>query len=227
MGTDIVKLIVGPKRKEITVHKNLICAVSEVFKAAFDGSFAEGTSNEMYLPEDEPQSAQDLVSYCYRGHHMHGLSGQHPSDLVMLYIFCDKFQCNELKNLAMDHLQDSLKQKDCFLSRPAIQVIFNNTTSMEFEPLRRYCAAELSFRIVRTELDIAHWVTFLGEVGDLLFQYMRFDQSEGKKRLCGDNTSLLGIDPRVRISGRTRGFTLCHFHVHAAGEQCNSIPSPK
>ncbi|KAE8448307.1 hypothetical protein EG329_009551 [Mollisiaceae sp. DMI_Dod_QoI] len=55
LGNETVKIVVGPKRKEFTVHKKPLCASASYFKKAFDGPFKKGTEGQIYLPEDHPE----------------------------------------------------------------------------------------------------------------------------------------------------------------------------
>lgn len=41
LGTEIVTIYVGPKRKEFKIHKKLICGSADYFGKAFNGDFKE------------------------------------------------------------------------------------------------------------------------------------------------------------------------------------------
>jgi hypothetical protein len=41
LGNEMVTIYVGPKRKEFTIHKKLICGSAGYFEKAFDGKFKE------------------------------------------------------------------------------------------------------------------------------------------------------------------------------------------
>ncbi len=68
-GTQTVKLIVGPEndQKEFVIHKDLLCATSEFFQRAFSGRFTEGQTQEMRLPEDDPQVFSFFCDWLYEG----------------------------------------------------------------------------------------------------------------------------------------------------------------
>lgn len=57
----------GPKRKKFTIHKDLLVAQSDFFKAALCGAFREGETGEVYLPENDPLGLEVLVHKLYRG----------------------------------------------------------------------------------------------------------------------------------------------------------------
>lgn len=48
-----VILIVGPKKKAYTLHKELLCFYSDYFRAAFNGSFKEATERKIEVPSVE------------------------------------------------------------------------------------------------------------------------------------------------------------------------------
>jgi hypothetical protein len=66
MGSEVVKIHVGRKRKEFIVHKKLICDASKFFKDAFTGPFKEGQEGVMYMPEDDPESFSCFIEWLYR-----------------------------------------------------------------------------------------------------------------------------------------------------------------
>lgn len=65
LGTEIVTIYVGPKRKSFSIHKKLLCSRSEYFDKAFNGGFKE-SDGTMYLPEDDPEAFDALVVYIYQ-----------------------------------------------------------------------------------------------------------------------------------------------------------------
>jgi hypothetical protein len=60
MGTEIVTLYVANKRKEFV---KLLCDGSEYFLKAFISGFKEGIEGVMYLPEDEAESTERIISF--------------------------------------------------------------------------------------------------------------------------------------------------------------------
>jgi hypothetical protein len=66
MGSEVVSILVGKKRKEFNVHKKLICQASKFFNDAFTGPFKEGQENKMYMPEDDPEVFSCFVDWLYR-----------------------------------------------------------------------------------------------------------------------------------------------------------------
>jgi hypothetical protein len=66
MGSEVVSIFVGRKRKEFNVHKKLICDASKFFRDAFTGAFKEGQEGTMYMPEDDPDVFACFVDWLYR-----------------------------------------------------------------------------------------------------------------------------------------------------------------
>lgn len=58
----------GPNKQKFSVHKELLGRKSPALKAAFDGRFKEGHTNEMNLPEDDLEAFSLLVSWLYTSH---------------------------------------------------------------------------------------------------------------------------------------------------------------
>ncbi|CZR51097.1 uncharacterized protein PAC_00972 [Phialocephala subalpina] len=54
LGTEMIALYVGPKRKEFIVYKTPLCRSAKFFDAALNGPFIEGQERIMHLPEDDP-----------------------------------------------------------------------------------------------------------------------------------------------------------------------------
>ncbi|TGO64321.1 hypothetical protein BOTNAR_0089g00100 [Botryotinia narcissicola] len=98
LGDELVHIFVGPERKKLSIHKNLICRSGDFFKAAFrDNGFKEGAENKMDLPEDKPYIFQVFVTWMYTAQ-VRNL--QNPTEeagsgcnlaIIELHIFADKY----------------------------------------------------------------------------------------------------------------------------------------
>ncbi|KAK0108525.1 hypothetical protein ONS95_003330 [Cadophora gregata] len=174
-GTEIVKLIVGRKRKEFSIHKNFICQASEAMKAAFCGEFEEGRSGVITLAEDDPLVVQTFIAYCYPNFNGETLRKLEVVDLIGLYIFADKYRCiNRLKNLVMDSIQDKMLVEDFTFNAEGLERIFNNTTSSHEAPIRLYAAALVAYTLHISPDD--SWVSYVHHVlldtPDLQIEYL-------------------------------------------------------
>jgi hypothetical protein len=113
LGNEIVTLYVGPKRKQFTVHKKLLCDRCEFFSKAFRGNFSEAEKGEMNLPDDDPGAFSSLVDYLYRGVLLKAKDDYHASLLLELYILAEKLCLSTLMDKACDaaHSYSSLSGK--------------------------------------------------------------------------------------------------------------------
>ncbi|KAL9118874.1 MAG: hypothetical protein Q9187_004574 [Circinaria calcarea] len=106
----IVTLYVGPKRKQYSPHKDLLCRIVPWFSKALLGDASEESkANEMYLPSHDPAAFDLFVLWLYRG--KDGLSeptvgiGGH----VNLYILAEEWSLTTLQNSLIDVLADWFK----------------------------------------------------------------------------------------------------------------------
>ena len=62
----LVIMLVGPEKKEFSIHKSLICAQSDFLKAATMGNFKE-SNGIVTLPDQDISAFQYFVHWLYRG----------------------------------------------------------------------------------------------------------------------------------------------------------------
>ena len=139
----MVKIFVGPKRKEWIIHEDLICDRSDYFKAAFNDGFKETDEKEIYLDDDDPAAFALFVDWIY-GAELRGKRGQYTSSkltlewpqvqkLCALWVFADKIRLPELKNEACSLYT---RYRDCcFIEVEEVEFIYRNT--LEASDLRR------------------------------------------------------------------------------------------
>ncbi|KAG4437856.1 hypothetical protein IFR05_006658 [Cadophora sp. M221] len=124
LGSKIVTIHVGPKRKVFTFHKKLLCDRSDFFFKAFNGGFKEATTGVMYLPEDDVDALDSLIVYVYQDLLPGFPSLKYPdSDLEYggylekiiypLFALAEKLCLNELANRVMDLIQDTGMKYNC------------------------------------------------------------------------------------------------------------------
>lgn len=107
---DVVKLIVSPAKHQFLVHEDLICEISPVFKAAFQGKFAEGVEKSMRLPEDDASGIECMVKWIYAKRletattYTEETSNTHWWYLAGLYGLADKYDIFDLKITIYDEI---------------------------------------------------------------------------------------------------------------------------
>lgn len=92
-GTLIARVLVGPEKKEFCIHKNLLVAASPFFKEALDGPFAEATSQQVSLPEHDPEIFELFSDWLYAGTLINDsralsiIRKEHSADMCWLMVF--------------------------------------------------------------------------------------------------------------------------------------------
>ncbi len=93
----MVLLVVGRGKTEISVHENVLLEASPVFKTAFTSRFKESSKRSIYLPEDNADLMDTLVQSLYAPESR--LSGIDTTmQLLRLYVLADKYDIVKIKN---------------------------------------------------------------------------------------------------------------------------------
>ena len=89
----MVKLIVGHERTPFHVHRNLLCAHADYFRACFEGHFAESKQDTVEL-DDPPYAVVMFLDWLYKGT-IKLYESQLQNDLMVpVYVFADRI-CSE------------------------------------------------------------------------------------------------------------------------------------
>jgi hypothetical protein len=180
LGTDMVQLFVGSNRKLFSVYKKPLCSASEFFDKAFNGPFAEASSNRMDLPEDTPETFSMFVAWLYNRkrdlysdlEHCDTISGT--DELIKLYASADAKRCNALKNIVMDTLQDGLRNYLLILRTSHIQQVFENTCTTAEAPIRKFCVASIAHGLVHDYYDVKETSDLFESCPDAMREYLKF-----------------------------------------------------
>lgn len=99
----------GKRLETYKLHKDLLQVRSEYFRAAFGGSFVESATNELSLPDDDPEGFRCFVDWLYTGK----LTDNYDrAQLVRAWIVADKLMCPDMKNLIVDNMQPIAAAED-------------------------------------------------------------------------------------------------------------------
>jgi len=123
----MVTLYVGTKRKKFIAHKKLICCV-DFFDKAFNGPFKEGQEGLMYLPEDSSGAISLFLDWLYRGVLPSRSSDEYLENLYNLYFCAAKLNIVNLKDMAMDKIQDVFYDLDKRIDLDLVARIYKNTS---------------------------------------------------------------------------------------------------
>ena len=148
----LVEVIVGPQKQLFRLHKEILCNVSSYFRAALEGSFAEGLTQKIELPEDDV-----TVFKCFRVWLYSFSQGSLPSapesenefefetqlepdviigpkDLFDLYIFADMRNIPLLQNSTVDTII-WISERKIFVIGDLILYVYDRTALRA--PLRK------------------------------------------------------------------------------------------
>ncbi|KAH9215358.1 hypothetical protein DL95DRAFT_500781 [Leptodontidium sp. 2 PMI_412] len=223
LGTEIVTIYVGPKRKSFSIHKKLLCSRSEYFDKAFNGGFKESDVT-MYLPEDDPEAFDALVVYVYQNRLPNFPSERFSADcegcdsytdiLNKLFYLATKCCMNVLANKIMDTLQDIHFKYGRIPSCSGIQEHYQNTSAAS--KIRLYCAATACYKLTYcTDEDMNEYKELARAEPDFGADCLAFQYQHGT-RLVKHKSQM---DPRKRLGGKA--MSQCFFHTHTSGEVCH------
>ncbi|KAG4424734.1 hypothetical protein IFR04_002082 [Cadophora malorum] len=222
LGTEIVTIHVGPKRKAFSLHKKLLCSRSAYFNKAFNGGFKE-TEGTIYLPEDDPTAFDALVVFIYQNSLPLFPSKQFPANiegcdcyadvLERIIFFADKLCINELANKSMDLMQDLEMEYSRLVNPERIANVYKRTGPKS--KFRLYCTATRCYDLRIYESERMERVKKLAiEVPEFGADMLEFNSQYGP-RIFGKTK----FDPGIRDG--EAGLGRCFFHTHYPGEICH------
>jgi hypothetical protein len=197
----VVTLVVGPDKKEFTVHKDLLVFYSDYFRAAFNGSFVEATDRKIDLFDANQEAFEHFLTWLYT--RKLASDDEQPLGLIALvdlWLLGDRFQVPMLQNCVMDKIIPQ-PNDDTVFELGLVEAAYENTTVGS--PLRRVL------------LEILAYQTALGEAEGVLF----------RKRF----TVEILVDLVKEVASARKDKVLwgelpkrdkCFFHVHGKDEQC-------
>ncbi len=212
LGTKVVTIFVGPKRKEYTVHKKLLCEQSDFFSKAFAEDFKQ-VDGVVYLPGNDPEAFEALVCFIYRNKIPTITSDW---QLLSVFFLAEKVRMNRLGNIVMDQLQDIYRLR--FLCPNAIHLLYANTHKKS--KLRLFIAALTIDAMISdnsgcNEIYLPMLEELAALAGDYGLLHARYIHRFHPKK--GSNETL--IDPFTR--DEEKGYGRCYFHTHSEGETCH------
>ena len=99
-----MKVIVGTSEVQVVynLHESLLQEKSEFFRAALGGEWMEAAMKEVHLREEKILAFDWFVEWIYLGDLKLQDAGV---DFIPVYVLADKLLCHDLKNRAIDMLQ--------------------------------------------------------------------------------------------------------------------------
>ncbi|KAK5164052.1 uncharacterized protein LTR77_010143 [Saxophila tyrrhenica] len=121
---DTITVLVGANEARFMLHKNVVCATSDFFRAACDGNWKEATDKVIRVPEAEPSVFQFYLAWLYTDRidldQNFAIKGQYDAvelsqtylSLLNAYIFGDIIQDVAFRNALIDKMLVLSKQTD-------------------------------------------------------------------------------------------------------------------
>ncbi|KAF7929327.1 uncharacterized protein EAE98_005246 [Botrytis deweyae] len=229
LGTEVVKLIVGPKRKEFTVHKKLICDSCDYFRKAFRGPFKEAREEIIYLIGDSADAVGLFVEWLYRDKIEFRRTHAHFNTLIKLYLLTEKWCLYDLGNTVTDNIIKNFWTSrgsevfSCYLYPDVVNHIWNETE--EKSPLRRLCIERLAWVYWDTsKINVTPDEDRLSQIWNVCRNHHNFfcrffayyqDFTQNATPPNPGESSLSADDDGPRWSSED-----CQFHRHNEGEEC-------
>ncbi|KAE9381266.1 hypothetical protein N431DRAFT_278758, partial [Stipitochalara longipes BDJ] len=118
LGKEMITIHVGPDSKQFIIHKKLLQASNHYFVNESSNYFRtpelnlHGKKRLMYMPDDSAEAFSLFVDWLYRSKIPAGNTEKHLHNLYDLYILAEKLEIDQLKDKAMDAIQDMASQYD-------------------------------------------------------------------------------------------------------------------
>ncbi|CAD0107049.1 unnamed protein product [Aureobasidium uvarum] len=201
----LVTIVVGPSKKNCTVHKELLSFYSDYFRAAFNGSFVEASDKKVELHDVQEEVFENSHAWLYT----RTLASSddkaldwHP--LNNLWIFGDRFQIPMLQNCVIDEMFHKRERENVF-SLAIAKIAYENTPVGS--PLHKAIVNIIAHRSVLREHAMSIMTAaYSGCYTIELLQdvIMEIDAARMDKL------------PQYKMPKRDK----CFFHVHGKDEHC-------
>ncbi|KAK3670695.1 hypothetical protein LTR78_009387 [Recurvomyces mirabilis] len=213
---DTITILAGSTETPFTIHKDVVCAKSDFFAAAYTGNWSEKTGGVVRLPTVEANIVKMYIHWCYANtidvsllSSVHEPSFEPIEDktcnlrsitraLISLYVATDMILDDNLKDCVMDEMMKRYKGKSLNFESGAVQEMLDTigTNSKMYIFVVDYFA-RCKVRCSSVE-DLANYPPlFLADV------VVRFSEVSGK----------------VKANAEPGSETVCRYHICCKKEQ--------
>jgi len=131
----MLNIYVGPDKRQWTLHQNLLCHHSRFFDEAnhVNGDQKRIKNGTLELPEEDPSAFELLVKWLYQGRieDVSDLPKEEKWDYAYtcqkLYLLCDKFGLQEVKNLAIDQFRKGCNEAGLVPGPDEMKPVYDKT----------------------------------------------------------------------------------------------------
>lgn len=205
--TGTAKILVGPEEANRTVPRELLTANSPFFHAALTGTFAEGLSQTVRLPEDRADVFDYFLYWLYTRRLDHeavdAAEPTKPAYFWLLHLYClvDKLGVESCKNAIVEKVARLAEETNSVPTPTDTWIVFETFGGQEGNCLRRLV------------VDLFAWK----RTDNLLDQH----EDEWHPRFMRDLVVKMKRED-TRVSGMVKPWVrnLCRYHEHAMGKRC-------
>lgn len=198
-------IVVGPAKKDFTIHKELLVFYSDYFRAALNGSFVEASDRKIELLDVEEDLFQNFHAWIYT----RKLVSDHDEpldmlELINLWVFGDRFQVPMLQNCAIDEM--FVKRNSDWFGLCVFKEAYKKT--VVGSPLRKALIDLLAYRFYLGDNEDTRAMTIFCHrfyTVEILADLVRELDAARK-----NNVPYSGSPKRDK----------CFFHVHGKDEHC-------
>ncbi len=159
LGLEFITVKVGVKEldgRTFGIHKDLVCAKSPFFRAAFNGQWKESKEGAVELPEDDPDAFELWVNWIYK--HTLPCSDDQPGvprypklmiqlvTMTKAYTLGDKIGDTDFADAVMDAITHTVTEDEGMLDRIIETMEFVYKITPESSPLREFLVELYVFR---------------------------------------------------------------------------------
>ncbi len=175
LGTEIVTVFVGSKRKEFSVHKKLLCAASSVFRESLDvipTGLSSSSAQQLWLENEASEMFELFLLWLYqrrafatfleeaiRSVSPGAVFPPYPTlqndttrqalhwNLVRLHVFASMADIPALQDAAMDAIQDMYLRCDWEATPRLIKYLYESCERDHSVRLRKWAAAMVAWQL--------------------------------------------------------------------------------
>lgn len=185
--------------------RELLTVVSPFFNAALNGTFAEGLSQVVKLPEDRADVFDYFLYWLYTRTLDHeavdAIEPTKPAYFWLLHLYCmvDKFDIESCKNAIVDKVAKLAEETNSVPTPTDTWIIFEVFGSQDCNKMRKLVVDLFAWKRTDNLLDNHEDEWHPRFMRDLVVRMKREDVRAGQK-------------PWTR--------NICQYHEHAKGEKC-------
>ncbi|TAQ88000.1 hypothetical protein B7494_g3678 [Chlorociboria aeruginascens] len=237
LGDEIIAIIVGPKRKRFTMHKNLLCRRSPFFERKIEAYIASQQAEREIKHEEKPYVYEVyvegtdrtctafayLVDCLYRNLISKSIITT-PLVTIDFYHLCARFSMTDMMNRLMDELLNLLLYKNdtrFFTSFEVVSEIYShpecNSNNQCSKYIKSFIVAAIALRIGRGEKD-DDWKQWNEKATDFLERNPEFAKQLVKLEFEYGHEIKAFMEGTI---GPPAFLNQCNFHAHTVGQVCH------